>query len=258
MGGAQPLAVTMNGGVGARRRGRSASASSAASTRATSTASPTPRRGARLGGGGAARAGEPLSIALRGNAADVLPELVRRGVRPDVVTDQTSAHDPLNGYVPAGLTPSEAAALRARDPGAYLRARAANRWRGTCARCSSCQRGGAVVFDYGNNIRGEAEKAGVRTPSTIPASCPPTSGRSSARARARSAGSRSPAIPATSARPTAPCSRPSRTTSTSRAGSAWRGSACSSRACPRASAGSATASARRPAGSSTSSSQRGA
>src|SRR5690348_15552461 len=94
----------------------------------------------------------PLSVGLIGNAADVIPELARRGVVPDVVTDQTSAHDMLNGYIPAGMSLADAEALRASDPDAYVRlstASAVQHVEGMLA----LQRMGAVTFDYGNNIR---------------------------------------------------------------------------------------------------------
>src|SRR5205807_2383325 len=96
------------------------------------------------------------SVGLVANAADVLPELVRRGVHVDVVTDQTSAHDPLDGYVPAGV---DAASLRARDPEAYVRASRVSIAR-HCEAIVELQRRGAVAFDYGNNLRGEAKEAG--------------------------------------------------------------------------------------------------
>ncbi len=101
-----------------------------------------------------------LSVGLHGNAADVVPELARRGELFDLVTDQTAAHDPLTGYVPQGLDVEEAAALRERDPDEYLRrARAsiAEHVRGLLEHA----RAGCHVFDYGNNLRGEAQEAGV-------------------------------------------------------------------------------------------------
>ena len=101
-----------------------------------------------------------LSVGLLGNAADVVPELARRGEPFDLVTDQTAAHDPLTGYVPQGLSVDEASALRASDPDEYLsRARAgiATHVRGLL----EYVRAGSYVFDYGNNLRGEAAEAGV-------------------------------------------------------------------------------------------------
>ena len=106
------------------------------------------------------RRGEALSIGLTGNAADVLPELVRRGVKPDLVTDQTSAHDELNGYVPNGLSLDDALRLRLADPKDYVRRSVAAM--GAHVRAMlAFQAGGAITFDYGNNIRGQAVKAGV-------------------------------------------------------------------------------------------------
>jgi urocanate hydratase len=114
---------------------------------------------------------EPVSVALVGNCADVLPELVRRGFVPDVVTDQTSAHDPLNGYVPNGMTLDAARSLRMGDPQAYME-------RSTAAMgvhveaMLALQRAGAVTFDYGNNIRTQAKKAGVERAYDIPGFVP--------------------------------------------------------------------------------------
>jgi urocanate hydratase len=102
---------------------------------------------------------EPLSIGLLGNAADVLPELVRRGVAVDVVTDQTSAHDPLNGYVPAALTVEQADALRAGDPDEYLR-RVGESVLGHVGAIRELGRRGAEAFDYGNALRGVAAEHG--------------------------------------------------------------------------------------------------
>jgi urocanate hydratase len=108
----------------------------------------------------AARRREPLSIGLAGNCAEVLPELLRRGFTPDVLTDQTSAHDPLNGYVPAGLPLEEAFELRRTDPAEYLR-RSMDSIAIHVRAMLDLRARGAVTFDYGNNIRGQALKAGV-------------------------------------------------------------------------------------------------
>jgi urocanate hydratase len=114
---------------------------------------------------------QPLSVGLLGNAAEILPELVRRGIRPDMVTDQTSAHDVLNGYVPHGFAYEEALALRVADPEKYK----------TMARQSivrhvqamlDLKKMGAVTFDYGNNIRGEALANGLTTAFDIPGFVP--------------------------------------------------------------------------------------
>jgi urocanate hydratase len=103
--------------------------------------------------------GRPLSIGLLANAADVLPELVRRGVHIDVVTDQTSAHDPLNGYLPAGLTMEQGAALRASDPDEYLRL-VGTSVRAHVAAIRELGARGAEAFDYGNALRGVAASYG--------------------------------------------------------------------------------------------------
>jgi len=159
MGGAQPLAVTLNGGVGLfveidreriERR-----------LRLRYVDRMTDSLDEALGWAEEARARRaPLSIALHGNAAEIHPELARRGVRFDVVTDQTSAHDMINGYVPAGLSVGEAAALRGRDAKAYLQ-RAYESIAVQMRAMLQFQRSGAILFDYGNNFRHEAENAGV-------------------------------------------------------------------------------------------------
>jgi urocanate hydratase len=115
--------------------------------------------------------GEPLSVGLVGNCAEVLPELVRRGVTPDVVTDQTSAHDALNGYVPAGLSNEEADALRQADPAKYQR-RSMESMRIHCEAMVEMQRRGAVTFDYGNNLRGQARDAGYADAFAFPGFVP--------------------------------------------------------------------------------------
>ncbi|HEX6367780.1 MAG TPA: urocanate hydratase [Longimicrobium sp.] len=115
--------------------------------------------------------GEPLSVGLVGNCAEVLPELVRRGVTPDVVTDQTSAHDALNGYVPAGLSMEEADALRQADPAEYQR-RSMESMRVHCEAMVEMQRRGAVTFDYGNNLRGQARDAGYADAFAFPGFVP--------------------------------------------------------------------------------------
>ncbi|HEY5087536.1 MAG TPA: urocanate hydratase [Gemmatimonadaceae bacterium] len=104
--------------------------------------------------------GAPLSVGLVGNAADVVPELVRRGIVPDVLTDQTSAHDMLNGYIPAGMSIPEADELRRTDPDEYLRRSTASVVRHVEAMLA-LQKMGAVTFDYGNNIRTVAFDAGL-------------------------------------------------------------------------------------------------
>ena len=119
----------------------------------------------------AQRAGRALSIGLVGNCAEVLPLLVRRGFVPDVLTDQTSAHDSLNGYVPPGLSVGQAAELRRRDPQEYLRRSVAGM--ATHVRAMlDLKRRGAVTFDYGNNLRTQAHDAGVTEAFEIPGFVP--------------------------------------------------------------------------------------
>jgi urocanate hydratase len=110
-------------------------------------------------------------VALVGNCADVIPELARRAIVPDVLTDQTSAHDPLNGYVPNGMTLEEARALRAADPAEYVK-RSTGAMGMHVAAMLDLQRQGAVTFDYGNNIRTHAKKAGVERAFDIPGFVP--------------------------------------------------------------------------------------
>ncbi|UCE40707.1 MAG: urocanate hydratase [Candidatus Aminicenantes bacterium] len=115
--------------------------------------------------------GEALSVALLGNAADILPEFVNRGITPDVLTDQTSAHDELNGYVPHGIAYDEALRLREEDPEDYKK-RAYESMIVHVAAMLELQERGAKSFDYGNNIRGQAQKAGVERAFDIPGFVP--------------------------------------------------------------------------------------
>jgi urocanate hydratase len=119
----------------------------------------------------AAGAGRPLSVGVLGNASEIVPELARRGVRFDLVTDQTAAHDPLTGYVPAGLSVEEAAELRTRDPDDYLR-RASESIARHVEGMLEFVRAGSYVFDYGNNLRGEAQEAGIEDAFTYPGFVP--------------------------------------------------------------------------------------
>src|SRR5690348_4060699 len=112
-----------------------------------------------------------ISVGLVGNCAEVLPELVRRGVKVDVVTDQTSAHDPLNGYVPAGLSLEDAANLREKDPAGYVERSKASMAQHVEAMLA-LQRAGAIAFDYGNNIRKQAFDAGCKNAFDIPGFVP--------------------------------------------------------------------------------------
>ena len=114
---------------------------------------------------------DAVSVALVGNCADVLPELVRRGTVPDVLTDQTSAHDPLNGYVPNGMTLDQARTLRAQHPEDYI-ARSMHAMAVQVEAMLALQKRGAVTFDYGNNIRTHAKQAGVESAYDIPGFVP--------------------------------------------------------------------------------------
>ena len=119
----------------------------------------------------AAAEGRALSVGLLANAAEAVPELVRRGEHFDLVTDQTAAHDPLNGYVPAGLSVKEADALRSSDPDEYLSRARASIATHVCGLLAYAERG-SYVFDYGNNLRGEAHEAGVEKAFSYPGFVP--------------------------------------------------------------------------------------
>ena len=170
MGGAQPLAVTMNGGVGLFVEIDRARIERRLRLQYLDRITDSLEEALRWAEDARARR-EPLSIGLHGNAAEVHPELARRALRFDVVTDQTSAHDMINGYVPAGLSVEDATALRAREPKEYLK-RAYESIAVQMRAMLDFQRGGAVLFDYGNNFRREAENAGVHDfsyPGFVPA-----------------------------------------------------------------------------------------
>jgi urocanate hydratase len=119
----------------------------------------------------AAGRGDALSVGLVGNCAEVLPALVVRGIVPDVVTDQTSAHDALNGYVPAGISLEAAARLRERDAAEYIRRSLAS-MRAHCTAMVELMRRGAITFDYGNNLRGQAREAGFEEAFAFPGFVP--------------------------------------------------------------------------------------
>ncbi len=160
MGGAQPLAVTMNEGVAIvvevdpdriKRR-----IETAYLDKMTDNLDEALKWAME-----AKKKGEALSIGLLGNAADVFPEFVKRGIIPEVVTDQTSAHDELNGYVPAGISYEEALRLRKENPEKYIKMSYESMAKHMEAMLE-LQKAGSVAFDYGNNIRGQAFKAGVK------------------------------------------------------------------------------------------------
>ena len=170
MGGAQPLAVTMNGGVGLFVEVDRWRAERRLSLRQVDVMTDNLEE-AMTWVEEAVAAKEPKSIALVANAAEVLPRLVELGVRPDVVTDQTSAHDPMYGYIPAGLSLEEAAALRVSDPDDY-RQRAVDSMTIHVQAMLDWQKQGAVVFDYGNNLRQRAYDNGLKEAFNYPGFVP--------------------------------------------------------------------------------------
>ena len=170
MGGAQPLAVTMNGGVALcvevdRERIKKRLAGGYLDLTVDNLGD------ALLLAKGFLHERTPRSIAVLGNAADVFPEVVARGVVPDLVTDQTSAHDMLNGYVPAGVPYEEALRLRQAAPGKYVEM-AARSIAAHVRAMLDLKKAGAVVFDYGNNIRRQALDAGVADAFDVPGFVP--------------------------------------------------------------------------------------
>jgi urocanate hydratase len=170
MGGAQPLAVTMNDGVALvvevdmtaiqRRIDKGYCDVVAKSTNEALDLAQN-----------AAKEGKAISVALLGNSAEVLPKLVKSGFRPDVITDQTAAHDPLAGYIPEGLSVKEASTLRKSDPETYQKRSMASIARHVTAMLEF-QRKGAIAFEYGNNIRKMAKDAGVADAFGIPGFVP--------------------------------------------------------------------------------------
>jgi urocanate hydratase len=170
MGGAQPLAVTMNGGVAIvvevdPQRIERRLATRYVDERAADLEDALARAERYR------REGQARSIALEANAADVLPEIARRGIVPDVVTDQTSAHDALHGYVPNGLSFADAQSLRRTQPEAYV-TRAMTAMAEHVRAMLALRRAGSIVFDYGNNIRAQAQKAGVADAFDVPGFVP--------------------------------------------------------------------------------------
>jgi urocanate hydratase len=170
MGGAQPLAITMNEGVGLIVEADRWRAERRLSLRQIDAITENAEE-AMTWVGEALEAQEPKSVGLIANAAQILPELVTRGVVPDVVTDQTSAHDPLYGYIPAGLTIEEAADLRRQDPDEYQRRSMESMARHVQAMLE-WQAKGSVVFDYGNNLRQRAYDWGVSDAFSYPGFVP--------------------------------------------------------------------------------------
>jgi urocanate hydratase len=170
MGGAQPLAASMNGAVFLGIEVDPARARRRLETRYLDAIAKDIDEALAMCAA-AQRKKEPCSVAVIANAADAYPELVRRGFRPDLVTDQTAAHDPLNGYIPQGLSLEAAAALRRIDPGEYVR-RARDSIAVQVRAMLDFARGGSHVFDYGNNIRAQAKLGGVENAFDFPGFVP--------------------------------------------------------------------------------------
>jgi len=170
MGGAQPLSVTMNNGVticieidAFRIQKRLETKYLNVATDSLNDALSMSRE--------AQNKGEPLSIGLQGNAADIVPQMAKLGIVPDMVTDQTSAHDELDGYVPNGMTYQEALDLRKSNPDKYIK----ESYRAMAEHCQGIldlKAQGAIAFDYGNNLRGQAKKAGVENAFDFPGFVP--------------------------------------------------------------------------------------
>ena len=170
MGGAQPLSVTMNNGVticieidAFRIQRRLETKYLNVATDSLNDALSMSRE--------AQNKGEPLSIGLQGNAADIVPQMAKLGIVPDMVTDQTSAHDELDGYVPNGMTYQEALDLRKLNPDKYIK----ESYRAMAEHCQGIldlKAQGAIAFDYGNNLRGQAKKAGVENAFDFPGFVP--------------------------------------------------------------------------------------
>ena len=166
MGGAQPLAITMNGGVALVVEADPARIKRRVERRFCDILVDDLDEALGLALD-AKEKGKPLSIGLVGNCAQTHPELASRGIVPDIVTDQTSAHDALNGYIPAGLSVEEAAGLRGSDPQEYTR-RACSSMAAQVKAMLELKRRGSVLFDYGNNLRDQALQAGVKEAFSYP------------------------------------------------------------------------------------------
>ncbi|KQL38219.1 urocanate hydratase [Bacillus sp. FJAT-25509] len=170
MGGAQPLAVTMNGGVCIGIDVDETRIDRRIETRYTDVKTDSLDEAIRLAEE-AKKEGKALSIGLVGNAADILPEMIARNFIPEVLTDQTSAHDPLNGYTPSGMSLEEAAELRASNPELYVARSKASMATHVKAMLEMMEKG-SVTFDYGNNIRQVAKDEGVENAFDFPGFVP--------------------------------------------------------------------------------------
>jgi len=170
MGGAQPLAITMNGGVALCIEVDPHRIQRRLETGYLDVQADSVEHAIELAMA-AKRERKALSIGLLGNAADLFPQLLEMGLDVDIVTDQTSAHDPLYGYIPAGYTLDEALTLRDDDPDTYIKA-ARESMASQCEAMVGFQKAGAEVFDYGNNLRGEAMTAGYSDAFSYPGFVP--------------------------------------------------------------------------------------
>ncbi|PFB25789.1 urocanate hydratase [Bacillus cereus] len=170
MGGAQPLAVTMNGGVVIAIDVDKRSIDRRIEKRYCDMYTESLEEALTIANEYKEKK-EPISIGLLGNAAEILPELVKRNITPDLVTDQTSAHDPLNGYIPVGYTLEEAAKLREEDPERYVQLSKESMTKHVEAMLAM-QEKGAITFDYGNNIRQVAFDEGLKNAFDFPGFVP--------------------------------------------------------------------------------------
>jgi urocanate hydratase len=170
MGGAQPLAVTMNGGVCIGIDVDETRIDRRIETRYTDVKTNSLDEAIRMATE-AKLAGKALSIGLIGNAADMLPKMLDKGFIPDILTDQTSAHDPLNGYVPSKMSLDEAAQLRMANPEEYVKRSKASMAKHVQAMLDMMEKG-AITFDYGNNIRQVAKDEGVENAFDFPGFVP--------------------------------------------------------------------------------------
>ncbi|MGE1029459.1 urocanate hydratase [Bacillus sp. GKis3/1] len=170
MGGAQPLAVTMNGGVVIAIDVDKRSIDRRIEKRYCDMYTESLEEALTVANAYKEKK-EPISIGLLGNAAEILPELVKRNITPDLVTDQTSAHDPLNGYIPVGYTLEEAAKLREEDPERYVQLSKESMTKHVEAMLAM-QEKGAITFDYGNNIRQVAFDEGLKNAFDFPGFVP--------------------------------------------------------------------------------------
>ena len=224
MGGAQPLAATMAGASMVAIECQPSRIDMRLRTRYLDTQAKSVDEAIEM----IKRSPKPISVGVLGNAAEILPDMVKRGIRPDAVTDQTSAHDPVNGYLPIGWTLAQWEDKRVSDPQA-VKAAAMASMKIHVQAMLDFQKAGIPTLDYGNNIRQMAFEMGLKDAFDFPALCPPISARCSAAASAPSAGPPCPAIPKTFTRPISASRNSSPTTNTCTTGSTWPVNASPSR-----------------------------